>query len=198
MPKQVDHALRRRQLVEASWDVIAAEGIEGVTLRKVAKAADCTTGRIAHYFSGREELVLSALRAAHKDAARRMMRVARSDADAQDRLRRVVFEGLPLDAARLREWKVWLVFWASAASNETLANENARRYADWQQLLASLLAEIGIVADTPAETGADALELASLVDGLGIRATLVPTPANRRLVRDTVDRWIANRRTSAA
>ena len=110
MPKQVDHALRRRQLVEASWDVIAAEGIEGVTLRKVAKAADCTTGRIAHYFSGREELVLSALRAAHKDAARRMMRIARSDADAQDRLRRVVFEGLPLDAARLREWKVWLVF----------------------------------------------------------------------------------------
>ena len=126
------------------------------------------------------------------------MRIARSDADAQNRLRRVVFEGLPLDAARLREWKVWLVFWASAASNGTLADENARRYADWQQLLASLLAEIGIVAARPDHTEASALELASLIDGLGIRATLGPTPANRRLVRDTVDRWIENRRTSAA
>ena len=192
MPKQVDHALRRRQLVEASWDVIAAEGIEGVTLRKVAEAADCTTGRIAHYFSGRDELVLSALRAAHKDAERRMMRAARSDAGAQDRLRRVAFEGLPLDAARLREWKVWLVFWASAASNPMLADENARRYADWQELLAALIAEIGSAADTPAQTEAHALELASLIDGLGIRTTLAPTPANRRLARNAVDRWIAN------
>ena len=46
MPKQVDHAARRRELVEASWEVIASEGIEGTTLRKVAAAADCTTGRI--------------------------------------------------------------------------------------------------------------------------------------------------------
>jgi TetR/AcrR family transcriptional repressor of bet genes len=193
MPKQVDHALRRRQLVEASWDVIAAEGIEGVTLRKVAQAADCTTGRIAHYFSGREELVRSALRAAHKDAARRMMRIARSSAEAQDRLRRVAFEGLPLDAARLREWKVWLVFWASAASNAVLAEENVRRYADWQGLLTSLLTEIGTDADTPAQAEPQALELASLIDGLGIRTTLSPTPANRRLARDAVNRWIANR-----
>ncbi len=193
MPKQVDHALRRRQLVEASWDVIAAEGIEGVTLRKVAQAADCTTGRIAHYFSGREELVRSALRAAHKDAARRMMRIARSDTQAQDRLRRVAFEGLPLDAARLREWKVWLVFWASATSNAVLAEENVRRYADWQGLLESLLAEIGTDADTPAQIERQALELASLIDGLGIRTTLAPTPANRRLARDAVNRWIANR-----
>jgi len=193
MPKQVDHALRRRQLVEASWDVIAAEGIEGVTLRKVAQAADCTTGRIAHYFSGREELVRSALRAAHKDAARRMMRIARSGAEAQDRLRRVAFEGLPLDAARLREWKVWLVFWASATSNAALAEENVRRYADWQGLLESLLAEIGTDADTPAQAEPQALALASLIDGLGIRTALAPTAANRRLARDAVDRWIANR-----
>ena len=193
MPKQVDHALRRRQLVEASWDVIAAEGIEGVTLRKVAQAADCTTGRIAHYFSGREELVRSALRAAHKDAARRMMRIARSGAQAQDRLRRVAFEGLPLDAARLREWKVWLVFWASATSNAALAEENVRRYADWQGLLESLLAEIGTDPYTPAQAERQALELASLIDGLGIRTTLAPTAANRRLARDAVNRWIANR-----
>ena len=38
MPKQVDHAVRRRELVEASWDVISREGIEALTLRKVAAA----------------------------------------------------------------------------------------------------------------------------------------------------------------
>ena len=45
MPKQVDHGARRRQLVEASWAVIAREGLEGATLRKVAAAANCTTAR---------------------------------------------------------------------------------------------------------------------------------------------------------
>ena len=69
MPKLIDHDLRRRELVEASWQVIADEGLEGVTMRKVAAAARCTTGRITHYFENREELLLAALRAVYSAAS---------------------------------------------------------------------------------------------------------------------------------
>ena len=190
MPKQVDHGLRRRQLVEASWTVIARDGIEGATLRKVAAAANCTTGRIAHYFTGRDELIVSALRAAYTDAGKRMAAIieteAKTEADARTRLSRVVYEGLPLDAARLREWKVWIAFWAAAASDVDLAQENARRYAEWQQLLSELIAKISGNQGVEGQ----ALALVCMIDGLGIRATLVPSEKNRGLARAAIDAWI--------
>lgn len=187
MPKQVDHEARRRELVEASWDVIAREGIEGTTLRKVAAAADCTTGRIAHYFSSRDELIRLALRTANSAAGKRMIEIAKTESNAHERLRLVVYEGLPLDAARLREWKVWIVFWAAAASNDDLARENARRYKEWQELLSQLISDVS----GPDDADVHALTLVSLVDGLGIRAALVPSKNNRSLARATVDNWIA-------
>ena len=187
MPRKVDHDTRRRELVKASWEVIARDGLHGVTLRKVAAAAGCTTGRIAHYFSGRQELLLSALRAAHAAAGARMSRIAQSEAGAE-RLRKVVYEGLPLDAKRLEEWKVWIAFWAAAASDPELAREHALRYREWERLLSRLIGEITTVGDADAR----ALDLVSLIDGLGIRAALVPSAGNRRLARTTIDAWVAN------
>ncbi|MCZ6853143.1 MAG: TetR family transcriptional regulator C-terminal domain-containing protein [Gammaproteobacteria bacterium] len=186
MPKQVDHAARRRELVEASWDVIARDGIEGITLRKVAAAADCTTGRIAHYFSGRDELILSALRAAHTRAGKRMVEIANTDPNAVERLRRVIREALPLDAKRLQEWKVWIVFWNAAAANRDLAKENERRYNEWEALLTRLIAQIS----GQRGAAAHAITLMALIDGLGIRASLAPTAKTRRLVQNSIDRWL--------
>ena len=184
MPRQVDPEARRRELVAASWQVISRDGLDGVTLRKVAEAAGCTTGRIAHYFSGRDELLLSALRAAHHATGDRMARIARS-ASGIDRLRKIVYESLPLDAARLQEWKVWIAFWAAAASDDALAQENARRYREWEGLLTRLIGEI-----RPEGRQTLALQLVSLIDGLGIRTALAPSQANRRKARRAVDRWI--------
>ena len=188
MPKQVDHAVRRRELIEASWDVISREGIEALTLRKVAAAADCTTGRIAHYFAGREELLLTALSAAYAAAEARMVRIEKSSRSAGERLRGVIHEALPLNAERLREWRVWIVFWAAAAANDVLAQENTRRYTAWQQMIARLITECA--------GGANAQNLAfglvAMIDGIGIRTSLAPDAQNRKIARAAIDRWIAD------
>lgn len=188
MPKQVDHAVRRRELVEASWDVISREGIEALTLRKVAAAADCTTGRIAHYFTGREELLLAALSTAYAAAEARMIRVEKSARSAEERLRGVIHEALPLNAERLKEWRVWLVFWAAAVANDNLAQENTRRYAAWQQMLARLITECA----GPANAQNLAFGLVAMIDGIGIRTSLTPDAHNRKLARAAIDRWIAD------
>lgn len=108
MPKLIDHDLRRRELVEASWQVIADEGLEAVTMRKVAAAAGCTTGRITHYFENREELLLAALRAVYSAAEERLVAAAKSDLPPAEKLRLHLEEASPLDKKRLREWKVWI------------------------------------------------------------------------------------------
>jgi AcrR family transcriptional regulator len=187
MPKVVDHAERRKELIEASWDVISDIGIDGLTLRNVARAAGCTTGRISHYFSNREELLSSALRMAHKNAALRMMKIANGKLNAKERLILVSYEGLPLDKRRLREWKVWIVFWAAVASSQSLAQENADRYTDWQALVSRLLTESGVPGK---RLESRLFELMSIIDGLGIRMTLTPTPKNRDIARKLIRDWV--------
>ena len=114
MPRIVDHEARRTEIIEASWQVIAAEGLPGPSMRKIADAADCTTGRLTHYFENREEIVLAALRAVYDATALRLAKVRRP-LPPRERLVAYLEETLPLDRERLLEWQVWIAFWSAAS-----------------------------------------------------------------------------------
>lgn len=187
MPKKVDHDERRRQLVEASWDVICADGLEGVSLRRIADAADCTTGRIAHYFNGRDDLLIASLRMAHDQAGARMRAIADRESAPLPRLRAILLEALPLDDRRHREWKVWLSFWAAAIGSPHLAAENTRRYQEWAQGLCMALKPL--VKKSQIEEHAQ--RLVTLIDGLGVSTTLNPSPAARAYASAEVDAVLA-------
>ncbi|HIG41429.1 MAG TPA: hypothetical protein EYQ14_12955 [Gammaproteobacteria bacterium] len=83
--------------------------------------------------------------------------------------------------------KVWIVFWAAAASSQNLAVENAARYKDWQDLIARLLTECGTSSQ---HLDGRLYELMSIIDGLGVRLTLTPSPKNRELARKTIADWV--------
>lgn len=187
MPKKVDHDERRRQLVEASWDVICADGLEGVSLRRIADAANCTTGRIAHYFDGRDDLLVASLRMAHEQASTRMRAIADRESAPLPRLRAILLEALPLDDRRHREWKVWLSFWAAAIGSPDLAAENTRRYQEWGQGLSAALKPL--VEKSRIDEYAH--RLVTLIDGLGISTTLDPSPAARAYASAEVDAFLA-------
>ena len=72
MPKVVDHDQRRRELLEATAAVIAAEGIEAATVRRIAREVGCTTGLVTHYFAEKDELVIGVLHQVHSASAERM------------------------------------------------------------------------------------------------------------------------------
>jgi len=186
MPKIVDHAERRRELVEASWQVIAEEGLESLTMRKIAAAAGCTTGRLTHYFANREELVLAALKAAYDSTAMRMTDMREGKGTARERLQAMLEEALPLDEVRLREWKIWIAFWSAAASHDALARENDARHERWRDALLPLIREIAPENDPFHE----AARLIGIVDGLGLQAAINPTRKNMNRARDTLARHL--------
>ena len=169
MPKVVDAGLRRSEFVDATWRVIRKEGLPAATLRRVAAEARCTTGALTHYFSNREALLVQALRAAHFAAGARMVAAARTVRGDLKRLETLVLETLPLDAVRMNEWKTHLTFWGEACDNEKLRSENARRFAEWGQLLGEYMAPL-----VPGEKARqrEAMLLMGLVDGLAFRLVL--------------------------
>ncbi len=190
MPKVVDHEKRRRELIEASWQVIATEGLEGVTMRKIAAEAGCTTGRLTHYFADREALILASLRASYDVTGDRTRVAIADEIPPHEKLIRLVDEMLPSDEQRQLEWKVWIAFWSAATVDETLAQENDARHEAWAKELADLIQEAA--PDTDAKQEADLL--IGLINGVGLHAAVNPTEQNlfraRRLLRAHIDALI--------
>lgn len=166
MPKAVDRTEKRAEFVAASWNVIASEGLRAATLRRVASEAGCTTGSLTHYFPDRRSLLVNSLRSAHFEAGTRMLKAAERASNDFERLEAVLFESLPLDAPRMREWRVWLAFWAEAMNDPELALENQRRYAEWRNLLSDVVSPL-VSASATLESELDLL--IALVDGLGLQ-----------------------------
>lgn len=185
VPRQVDHDERRREIAVATWRAIDELGVDGTTMRTIADRADCTIGRLNHYFANREELLVAALGLAHDRAAARMAE-ARQGRSGRDGLRAVLLEALPLDDERRTEWKVWLTFWAQALATESLRREHERRYRAWHRVVAELVADAA-PAMGRSEIGRATEVLLATVDGLGIQTVMAAHPATPRRATATID-----------
>src|SRR5688572_2770913 len=74
MPKIVDHDERRREVLSAARRVIVRDGIDAATTRAIAKEAGYSNGVLAHYFTDKDEILLSALRQSHQRIRDRLTR----------------------------------------------------------------------------------------------------------------------------
>ena len=166
MPKIVDPDQKRAELVAASWQVIATEGLRGATLRRVAAEAGCTTGALTHYFADRQALLTAALQAAQRQTGLRMLEASRRELGDRQRLEAVLLEALPLDETRLEEWRVWLAFWGESMCDPELAAEDARRYDEWRTMLRSVVRPL---VEDAKQVESEVEHLIALVDGLGLR-----------------------------
>lgn len=162
VPKLVDHDVRRREIAQAVWAVIAERGIEGVTLRSVAAEAGISVDRIQHYHASREELVRDSCRELLKAATQRFEAV--DDTTPVERLRRLVLGRIPTTPEFAIGTSIWLAYEAKSVDDPVIAELVQRGHAGGVQEAAALLGECG-VADAPAV----ALRLMATAEGLAIR-----------------------------
>jgi AcrR family transcriptional regulator len=179
MPRVVDHEERRAQVAAAVWRVVSAEGLEAVTVRRVAAETGMSTSVVSHYFAGKDDLLRLAFRLV-LDRAR-----SRADAEvragATGRAQALLVTGLPLDAERRTEARIWFSFLGLALSRPDLAAEQRGAYRAWRDALADALRAEGLSESLDAET--EAAGLIALVDGLAVQAAFEPgrLPAARQL-----------------
>lgn len=57
VPKLIDHDKRRRQIVDAAWRVVAADGVGALTLRRVATEAKIVPGSLRYIFETQNAVV---------------------------------------------------------------------------------------------------------------------------------------------
>ena len=95
MPKVVDHEERRSELAAAVWRLASRDGLEAVTVRRVAEEAGWSTGAVVHYFADKEDLLLFAFSTV-ADRVRTRLTKAESEHDRAARARpRLARRGAP-------------------------------------------------------------------------------------------------------
>lgn len=158
-------------------------------MRKIAAEAGCTIGLINHWFESKDDLLEAVLDEALSAA------VARAN-DALDQSavspERVFQEFLPLDDQRIKEQRIWLVFWALGFGRPGLSARSTRRLEEGRRRLIEVFRTLGVPA-CEVESNVDLLM--ATIDGIMVNALADPehwTPKRqiatlRRLLARAID-----------
>jgi TetR/AcrR family transcriptional repressor of bet genes len=114
----VDHDARRRRIAQVTVDVIAREGLEAATIRRIAAELGGPTKIVTHYFADKQQLLVWAYRSLAEQSRLYLEAVvARDPTDIVGALMAMT----AVDEGQILLWRVYLAFWERAARDPFFA-----------------------------------------------------------------------------
>ncbi|MHA7279790.1 TetR/AcrR family transcriptional regulator [Arthrobacter sp. MDT2-2] len=173
MPKIVDYEERRDELGAALLEVLARDGIEGVSIRSVAEQAGWTRGVILHYFPNRDEMLLYAYRLALR--REHAAAVIRHD-NPLTSLIALLVRALPIDETSSLDFRIFLGLLSRLADRPDLAASLASDHAAYESRVVEAVRgamDTGFIRTTLSpESLANMLSV--YVDGLTVTCAIYP------------------------
>ncbi|MEJ1968529.1 MAG: TetR/AcrR family transcriptional regulator [Rhizomicrobium sp.] len=191
MPKIVDHDVRRDDIARAAFRVIRRKGVARATIRDIAHESGSSVGAVVHYIPSKDHLFLQAAEYSTLVIRDRMERAEREHSGLEA-LRRVLYEGLPVNDDMLGHWKVWFGFWQLSETSELIRAATHDRYGESYRRYGRLMR----AAQKAGEIRADVAipdATASLIcqmDGIGVHVLISGRPPSARKLRQQIDAWV--------
>jgi TetR/AcrR family transcriptional repressor of bet genes len=174
MPKLGMEPIRRAALVKATIDEIGAVGNLDVTVSNIAKRAGMSSALAHHYFGGKDQIFLAAMRHTLAVYAAEVRAALKGANGHNGRLEAVIRAGFTSTNFQPEVIAAWLNFYVLAQTS-TEAHRLLRIYQE--RLRSNLLHDLRPLIGGGAE-GATA-RLAGLIDGLYLRQGLSRTKAKQ-------------------
>jgi len=171
MPKLGMEPIRRAALVKATIDEIGAQGSLDVTVARIAKRAGMSSALAHHYFGGKEQIFLAAMRQILRDfgaEVRASLRAARTPRGRAEALIEASFAPSCFDPATV---SAWMTLYAQATNQPDMH----RLLLLYQRRLHSNLTHA--LRPLCPDPVASAATLGALIDGLYLRAALARNTA---------------------
>jgi AcrR family transcriptional regulator len=175
VPKIVDHDERRLELVDATWRIIARQGLEGATMREIAMEAGFANGALKPYFPTKDTLLEFAFGHVFNRTNQRIAEVTEGKG-GMEALRAFCLEVLPLDDERVNEARIVIPFWQKAVNDAQKAQIHQQSMAAWLDTIRQFLAEAREAGDVRAAVDDSILagQLLNMLLGAQIEAALSP------------------------
>ena len=182
---------RRDEVLRAALRVIEREGLEGASMRAIASEIGCTTGVLTHFFRSKQELIDAATDTVFGpfDAG---LAAEFEGEDVRRRLRRVLVNVLPVNAANRGVIRLWLELARGAWSSRTFAAGYRERYAALRRAIEDVLCEgrASGVFRSDVDPAIECDTLSALFDGLAVAALAEPERFPPGRLEQLIDRQI--------
>ena len=215
MPKFVDAVIRRQEIVDAVFRIIATDGLERASLREVADEAQLAVGSVRHYFASSDELLTHAFAVVVDrivgrltDADSRLGNTPPVSGEQHAAVLALLGEFLPLDEERAVDACVWMAFKNAARTRPFLAAEADRSHRAVAAVVGGLILGLAEAEGADADHAAgldqqvlvtEAELLLAVLDGLTMHALLQPEWMTAVMCRDVLEAHLEglNRRLAA-
>ena len=154
MPKIVDHDEQRRRFAHAAMRLIAREGLEGVTMRAVAREAGLSYGSLFHYFSSKDELLMHAVEDSMRQQTERVNEFSTRYAGLAA-LEQLMCDDAITEGSSRDGWLVWQTFLYKAAMQPSFAALHAELIDGWLGRFRRHLLDAQMAGEISAELDVD-------------------------------------------
>lgn len=118
MPKKIDHAERKDQIIEAMFRIIHHSGFENATLRQIAKEAELSLGSVQHFFPKQKDIYMLAMDVIYERFEERMQNVIQENEGAFKNAVRMIKQIVQANTEEERmENDIWMKFSIMATMN---------------------------------------------------------------------------------
>lgn len=176
----LDHDERRRKIAEVVVDVIAREGLEAATVRRIAAAVGYSTTVITHYFADKHDLLFSAYHIMSEIASDRFEGVYRRDPTD---LVGYLLSMSALDPQDLAYWRTFIAIWDRSLRDPVFATE---LHSWFDEALARIQAFIKVLNPQCTDSPRVARRLFALLYGISVQLVFDPQSWSREAVRQAL------------
>lgn len=161
-----DHDAIRQAIVDAAGTAVEQGGVESLTFRQVAAAADVSPGRVQHYFADRASLVQACFDAVQDRARSRVENtLAAIEPTPAEVVAAILRTMIPCSPEAIRDLRVVTMFETLALTEPLLERALRQGHAELRRLLVD---QVVLIAHEP-DSGQEAASCTSpetLTDGL--------------------------------
>lgn len=195
MPKIVDAEVRRQEVVQAVFRIIASDGLHRASLREVADEAGLAVGSVRHYFASSDELlvysfasVIDRILARLEAALEAVKRSEGQGTEHHNAVLNLLGQLLPLDEESAVDACVWMAFRQAARINPVLAPEAERSHRSVAAVIGRLMVLLRPQdVEAPQRLVTEAERLLATVDGLCMHALLQPEWMTAAMCSDVLE-----------
>jgi AcrR family transcriptional regulator len=178
---------RRRQILKAAVEVIAAKGLCDTGIKDVADQAGTSPALVIYYFGKKDILLAEALSFADERFYAQTADAVAEMTSARDRLVELVRCSCSIGEADddFDEWVLWLDLWARAPRDPDVARDRAAMDRRWRTTIGEIVRQGQATGEfEKVDPAAFALRLGALIDGLAIQVVLKDAEVTRERMFD--------------
>ena len=198
VPKIVDHKLQRQKFAAAAMSLIARHGLEGVTMRAVAKEAGLSYGSLFHYFESKDELLKHAIQYSTSLQTQRLNEFSNKFSGLKALEHLLCDDAIINDSSR-DSWMVWMTFQYKVALQSSFIRLHAELAEGWLTRITTLLydAQNAGEINSALDVDLEAMAVWAYSAGIGQLGLLHPKSLPAKMQKQLITAYLERLRSTA-